>query len=60
MSSVTRESFASPSDHATNSRNTLRLLTLCAVVLVILFKHPGVDTRPGTTVLANAEQAVTE
>ena len=60
MSRAAREPFASPSDHNTNSRNTLRLLTLCAVVLVILFKHPGVENQPDTTVLATAEQAVTE
>ncbi|MGH1359471.1 MAG: hypothetical protein ACRBC3_11945 [Burkholderiaceae bacterium] len=59
MSAVTREPFASPSSHATNSRNTLRLLTLFAVMLVVLFKHPGVENKPKTTVLAKAEQ-VTE
>ena len=48
--------IAAPTSASTHPRNTLRLLTLAAVVLVILFKHPGVEDSPTQPTLVVAEQ----
>ncbi|MFK7967265.1 MAG: hypothetical protein AB8C46_25175 [Burkholderiaceae bacterium] len=48
--------IAAPTSASTHPRNTLRLLTLAAVVLVILFKHPGAEDSPTQPALAVADQ----
>lgn len=60
MSPTTRPALRPVSAHATDSRNSLRLLTLAAVMLVILFKTPSTETKPIETIVASASQASEE
>lgn len=55
MSPVSR-SVAAPTTVSTNPRNTLRLLTLAAVVVAIFFKQFGAEDTLEQPVLAHAEQ----
>ena len=55
MSPMSR-SVAAPTSASTNPRNTLRLLTLTAVMLVILFKQVGTEGTLEQPVLAHADQ----
>lgn len=55
MSPASR-SVAAPTTASTNPRNTLRLLTLTAVLLTVLFQQLGTEDALEQPVLAHAEQ----
>ncbi len=42
--------------HATGARDVLRLLTLAAVVLLVLFRTPQPDAEPLQTIIAQSAQ----